>query len=341
MKLWIILTLATFVHTQDLKIRQAEMKLKTLFSEEPRAGKGATCGGIVGELDDSCNECYLCDDEKLKSYKTEPKRLQLKSVDCVTVTTVCCVPQLNLGTRAHGGTCGKTTDHVISINGRSQKKSTVRSVLFGEYPWRAWIYRKERYGDSKVLCAGTVVGESTEVVMTSASCLQGLSSSDVAISFIKNSDDVINVRKIIIHPSYTPSKKHENDIALVVLSRAQRAPGWVSPACLPAAPPLPATTCITMSDNNSYITTVVPLPKRCESFNVKSALGQICAVLPLNDYQPEKGTALLCQDELRQNDDAYYVAGIVLATSESVITTTAVHQYYDWILDRVDESSAN
>ncbi|KPJ17582.1 hypothetical protein RR48_01444 [Papilio machaon] len=263
---------------------------------------------------------------------------RLKSADCKTVSTVCCVPQENLSTRSADGTCGKKkTEHFISVHGKTQSKSTVRSVLIEEYPWRAWIYRKEQYGDDKVLCAGTAVVERSEVVMTSASCLQGLTSDDVVVSFFKDKNDVTDVRSIINHPSYSPSKKHEHDIALVVLSRSQRAPSWTSPVCLSAAPPLPATTCVTISDNNSYISTVVPLPKKCESFNIRSALGQICSVSPLNDYVPQKGEALLCQDELRQTDDIYFAAGIALTTKESVTTYTAVYQYYDWIIDKLNE----
>ncbi|XP_068626019.1 factor V activator-like [Battus philenor] len=291
------------------------------------------CSGISGDLGDGgCHECYPCDDWRIKNYRSEVKELKFKLPSCKS-TTVCCISQRILSVK-EGGSCGqRINDGNKYVNGKTQSRKTVRSVLVGEYPWMAWIYR---LSSSKILCAGTVIDDNAEVVLTSASCVDGIAAADLAVSFTRQRNEKVRVASILLNNHYTSGVPKVNDIAMIKLDKHEESPPkWVTPICLPLTPVMHATSCIATSDSDNYLNTVVPLTKICVERNVMPELGQMCSVSPIGDYEPEHGSALICQDELHTGGIQYYVYGIALGTTSAVTTYTDIYKYLDWINDNM------
>ncbi|CAG4957422.1 unnamed protein product [Parnassius apollo] len=293
------------------------------------------CSGVQGDLPRGCYECYLCNDSRLRNYHTpNHKIIHLTDHSCTT-TDLCCVPQEDLIPR-NGGQCGVMVPGGFKVvKGKKQKKTNARSVLKGEYPWRAWIYRRDDY---RPLCAGTIVEDNVDFVLTSATCVHNYIGTDLIVSFSRDRNEEIDVEAIKVHESYRSKTPSINDIALLKLNKTrERTPRWVKPVCYHNLPPMHATTCTIIADSDHFINPVVPLPEKCKIGNKDLHVSQICAIAPPGDYDPETGAGLFCPDSLRTGDSNFYINGIALEQHESITIYTKVSHFAGWIDQEISQ----
>ncbi|CAK1587426.1 unnamed protein product [Parnassius mnemosyne] len=328
-RLWTILVLCLIVQAD------VHEDIDKLFSDSESDETAPQCSGVKGDLSQGCYECYLCEDRRLRNYRNH-KLLYLTDHSCTT-TQVCCVPQENLIPRA-GGQCGVMVPGGFKVvKGIKQKKRTARSVLKGEYPWTAWIYRRFV---NRPLCAGTIIEDNVDYVLTSATCVHNYLPNDLIVSFSRDRDEEIDVEAIKVHESYQNKKPNINDIALLKLNKTREGvASWVKPVCYPHFPPMHATTCTTMADLDYFINPVIPLPEKCKIKNKELHVSQICAIAPPEDYDPEIGTGLFCPNSLRTGTSNLYIYGIALEHHESITIYTNVSHFVQWIDHNISQSS--
>ncbi|XP_049883854.1 uncharacterized protein LOC126379208 [Pectinophora gossypiella] len=131
-----------------------------------------------------------------------------------------------------GGTCG-------ILNGQKPYGNrNENEVDFAEIPWQAMILLQT---NRSLLCGGVITRP--DVVITSASCLDGLDAKNVLIKggeWKLGIDDeplpfqIVQVKNILRHPFYKRGSLH-NDAAILVLAENLRFAKNIFPICLPRA----------------------------------------------------------------------------------------------------------
>ncbi|XP_063391048.1 uncharacterized protein LOC134676586 [Cydia fagiglandana] len=328
-----------------------------------------------------CQECYFCNhsliqDSRIKGGHVE---LQLKDSSCAT-TQICCVQQQDLVNYRLSDACG-----INNPDGKPRKRrSAPRAVLQGEFPWRAWVYKKNSLTP---LCAASFVHEDTMALLTLASCVQGLSAEDLDVAFVKGGQRA-SVGKLTVHSGYKAGQDFEktfqlmvlltltlascvqglsaegldvafvkggqraavgkltvhsgykagqetNNIAILKLRSLESTPAWASPACLPLAPPSHAAPCITTSDKDIRLNTIIPLRTACTEAHEAPPDSLTCAVAPPKDYEPEKSAGLFCKEQ-HVTTPLYILHGLAISKQDDSVTTYVnVWHFTDWIKDQL------
>jgi len=115
----------------------------------------------------------------------------------------------------------------------------------GAWPWQVGLHTSR----GGFFCGGTLI--TPEWVVTAAHCISTLNPSNYVLRLgdhnryrNEGTEQNIGASRVIKHPSYD-SRRINNDIALIKLSRAAKINDRVSPACLPEANYIvpPGTTC--------------------------------------------------------------------------------------------------
>lgn len=288
------------------------------------------CEQVVGELD-GCHSCYPCDHPTVTYYKhrnEEVRTLVLNTKKCVP-STVCCVNQVSYVSRL-GDTCFSACG-TRNINGVGPRMSRTgpRSLLTGEFPWAAYIFRKIN-NKLVYICSATFINEMSLVFVTSAACVRGIKADNLTVRFdrhVAENDIGINVKNVIVHNDYV-AELGSNNIALVVLRDSNEIPSWSRPICLPSADLPQGTPCTALTDNNLLINTVVPQRKLCE---IKDE-SQTCSFSPPFDYAPAHGTGLYCEVDC-EGTKKYKLFGVASKIIKNEVTIHAdVHNLLEWIL---------
>ncbi|XP_052745518.1 transmembrane protease serine 11G-like [Bicyclus anynana] len=288
-----------------------------------------TCDEVEGSVPD-CSECYSCDDPVIAGQKQiNVLRLELNDANCKS-EEICCVSQnlMNFrGKKPDNIECGK---HVPEGNPRAIR-STLRSVLRGEYPWRAWIYRTY---ESKPLCAATFVNQPRRTLVTAASCVDGFRAHQLQVLFDSDPDSAVDVEHLDIHENYD-KVTHENDIAVLGVASV---PADAQRACLPVHPAPHGTACVAVASNGFFINQAIPLQDNCAEDNKTLHSSLMCASNYYKDYTPELGAGLYCMDEEPDNI-LYNLVGVYLYSAlegVAAINTNITH-HISWINARANE----
>ncbi|XP_048003623.1 uncharacterized protein LOC125239899 isoform X2 [Leguminivora glycinivorella] len=274
-----------------------------------------------------CQECYFCNhsliqDSRIRGGHVE---LQLKDSSCAT-TQICCVQQQDLVNYRLSDACG-----INNPDGKPRKRrSAPRAVLQGEFPWRAWVYKKN---SRTPLCAASFVHEDTMALLTLASCVQGLSAEGLEVAFVKAGQKAA-VAKVVVHSGYKTGQE-TNNIAILKLRSLESTPAWASPACLPLTPPSHAASCITTSDRDIRLNTIIPLRTACTEAHEAPPDSLTCAVAPPKDYQPEKAAGLFCKEQ-HVTTPLYILHGLAISKQDDSVTTYVnVWHFTDWIKNQL------
>ncbi|XP_063544191.1 transmembrane protease serine 11D-like [Cydia strobilella] len=211
-----------------------------------------------------------------------------------------------------------------------KRRSAPRAVLQGEFPWRAWVYKKN---SRTPLCAASFVQEDTMALLTLASCVQGLSAEGLEVAFVKGGQRAA-VGKVTVHSGYKAGQD-TNNIAILKLRSLESTPAWASPACLPLAPPSHAAPCITTSDKDIRLNTIIPLRTVCTEAHEAPPDSLICAVAPPKDYQPAKAAGLFCKEQ-HVTTPLYILHGLAISRQDDSVTTYVnVWHFTDWIKNQL------
>ncbi|KAK9878965.1 hypothetical protein WA026_003784 [Henosepilachna vigintioctopunctata] len=124
-------------------------------------------------------------------------------------------------------TCGKPNP-IIGVRIFSDPND-ISTVIDGELPWMASIYRKNQLkGTYYFKCAGSLIND--RVVLTAGHCVHGATKKPADFKILANGKKELpnigddpkqekNVEKIVIHPEYYAGAAH-NDIALIFLEES-------------------------------------------------------------------------------------------------------------------------
>ncbi|XP_023937757.2 uncharacterized protein LOC112045704 [Bicyclus anynana] len=356
-----------------------------------------TCEGVVGRVTD-CSECYSCDDPLIERQKAHNiMRLTLNDVNCASSEVICCLSQSLLRFRDKDQdytTCGKyvpegnpralrptlrsvlqgeypwrawiyrlndvncasseviccLSQSLLRFRDKDQDyttcgkyvpegnpralRPTLRSVLQGEYPWRAWIYRTPDF--SKPLCAATYVNQKARTLVTAASCVDGFRAHQLQVLFDKDpiNHDPKDVIQLDIHEDYN-KVTHENDIAVLSVSSV---PDDAERACQSIQPVPHGTACVAVSSDDFFINQAIPLQHNCAEDNKPLHNSLMCAAAHRDDYTPELGAGLYCMDEQLDNN-VYMLVGVYLYSAlegVAAINTNMTH-HINWVNARANE----
>ncbi|CAH2218140.1 jg15265 [Pararge aegeria aegeria] len=210
----------------------------------------------------------------------------------------------------------------------------LRSVLLGEYPWRARIYHFQ--DPNTPLCAATFINREGRTLMTAASCVAGLNPNSLRVLFEEdpNNYDPINVLKVDVHEFYDRDI-NVNNIALLSL---ESVPDWVRPACLPIRRVLHGTACVAVSSEDYFINQVVPLQRKCDENNKPLDGSLMCAASYKGDYAPQFGGGMFCLDE-QSKHEVYTLYGVYLYSVRGGMAAinTNVNHFAEWIAKKTTE----
>lgn len=144
--------------------------------------------------------------------------------------------------RNNEGNCG------IRNYNTQPKGPTPLNMNFAEIPWQAMILRES---NRSLLCGGAIIKKNA--VLTTASCVEGLPTSDILIKggeWKLGIDEeplpfqIVKTAAILPHPSYTKGSK-VNDLAIVFLEEKLRLAKNIGTICLPEPNQIPTRNCIT------------------------------------------------------------------------------------------------
>ncbi|XP_045457231.1 transmembrane protease serine 11A-like isoform X2 [Melitaea cinxia] len=258
--------------------------------------------------------------------------LRLFDSTCSTATSICCFSQTQNIFRSNMN-CGRNNPE-----GHPRRvRNSLRSVLPGEYPWRAWIYSNKN--GNVPLCAAVYISSDNRALLTPASCVYGHLAEDLRVSFTKDFEESYDVRKVIPHAYYL-KETHYYDIAIVALSYEVTLPRWVKQVCLPEVAANYATPCITVSSDDNYSNAIIPQQSNCAVDGVPLDTSFLCTVSPINDYDPEIGGGLMCPEVVVHNLH-HTIYGITLYKSgnSSIAVHTNVTYFKDWIHKNLSDLS--
>ncbi|XP_075166139.1 inactive serine protease scarface [Haematobia irritans] len=175
---------------------------------------------------------------------------------------------------------------------------------FAEIPWQAMILKES---SKSLLCGGAIIGDS--VVLTTASCVQGISVGDLRVKAgewqLGNTDEplpfqLVGVKGLDIHPSYD-SNSGSNDMAVLQLSQRLQFASHIQPICISDKDPSPSETCVTTGWGKQalsiheegaimHVTTTTPLSRGdCGADN-----SGVCSTTKFDACQFDSGSALAC-----------------------------------------------
>ncbi|CAH0730375.1 unnamed protein product, partial [Brenthis ino] len=288
------------------------------------------CSSIEGN-ERGCLECYTCNGDASNRQKSRGKishSIKLYDDKCQP-KEFCCFSQQDVTAR-NADHCGKSEP---DGHPRSTRDS-LRSVLQGQYPWRTWIFSTE---STEPLCAGVYIHHGKRAVMTSATCVENYIPQNLRVGFTRRHGNIrVMPNSFIIHDDYN-RETGINDIAILGLSQEDALSPWAHPACLPTSSPLFATPCIAVSDQDYYLNTIIPRQSSCAADKKSLDETKLCAVAPKNDYTPEVGGGLFCEQETSVNNINYVVNGIHLYKSNTISVYTNIAHYIKWIDDAIED----
>ncbi|XP_045782143.1 complement factor I-like [Maniola jurtina] len=293
------------------------------------------CEGIEGRVTE-CSECYTCDHEAVARHRTskhEITHLKLNDANCAASETICCVSQKDLKFRESTNVDRLSCGHSNPEGYPRALRSSIRSVLQGEYPWRAWIYYWQ--DPETPLCAATYINKEGRTLLTSASCVEGRRADALIVRFTRDPQhyDPVHVSRIDVHELYNKDTQ-VNDIAVLSV---ESVPSWMQKVCLPIQPVLLGTSCIAVSDNNFYLNQVVPRQTKCkENGSLDDSL--MCSATLKDDYTPELGGGMFCVDE-QSSANTYTVYGVYLASANNglAVLNTNVTHFTEWIIKKAEK----
>ncbi|XP_026494158.1 salivary plasminogen activator alpha 1-like [Vanessa tameamea] len=290
------------------------------------------CSNIEGS-GKGCYECYVCSDAEVQRQRNRGKakiEFQLHDNKC-SKTDICCFSQLQNIFRSGGANCGNSNPEGYP----RRVRDALKSVLPGEYPWRAWVHSKSN--PNVPLCAAVFISEESRALMTSAYCIEQYPEDTMVVRFSKDHYYPYDVKKVYIH-KYFDSETRYNDIAILGLKYDDSLPSWVKPVCRSETKGLFATSCVAVSSEDYYVNTVIPQQSKCVEGNIPLDNSFICTIGARNDYEPEVGGGLICPEEAVKS--IYYMAyGITLYRSgtTSIMVHTNVTHFHGWIQDQIDK----
>nr|XP_034838063.1 complement factor I-like [Maniola hyperantus] len=313
-------------------------KLDELYAETDSkniTNASLKCEGIEGRVAE-CSECYTCDHEAVarhRDLKHEITELKLNDANCGASETICCISQKDLkfreSTNADRLSCGRSNPEGYP----RALRASIRSVLQGEYPWRAWIYYWQ--DPNTPLCAATYINKEGRTLLTSASCVEGRRADALIVRFNRDPERYhpVSVRRIDVHEHYDKATL-VNDIAVLSV---ESVPPWMQRACLPIEPVLLGTACIAVSDNNLYLNQVVPRQSKCKENGILDN-SLMCSATLKDDYIPELGGGMYCLDE-QSNANIYTVYGVYLTNSTNGLAAlyTNVTHFSEWIINKTEK----
>lgn len=306
--------------------------LNSVYNNISSATTTSKCDNIVGD-GTGCYECYHCKEgavERLVMNNRDKTEFQLFDSTCSSATPICCFTQTQNRFRSNMN-CGQNNPE-----GHPRRvRNSIRSVLPGEYPWRAWIYSNKN--GNVPLCAAVYFSSDYRAVLTTASCVYGYLGDDLLVSFTKDIEDSYKVNIVIRHKYYLRETRFY-DIAIVSLVFEKSLPRWVKPVCLPEEAVNYATPCITVSSDDNYSNVIIPQQSNCAVDGVPLDPSFLCTVSPINDYDPETGGGLMCPEVLAKNLH-YTIYGITLYKSgnSSIAVHTNITFFKDWIIKSLND----
>ncbi|XP_038221139.1 salivary plasminogen activator beta-like [Zerene cesonia] len=313
------------VDNSDQNLKETDkLFVNTLYDN--RTLEQTACNTIVG-VTEGCAECYLCDHYTIQyhiSKNHDIQHLTFYNDDCSS-TKLCCVNQLDLNSYRTNEKCG-----VDNPEGKPRRvRPSVHSVLPGQYPWRAWVYF---YSENIILCAATYVSESSRALVTLASCVSGYPVSELVVTFDKTADTPPNVQQVVIHPEYKELNPL-NDIAILFLHSSDSLPRVAMEACLPQWPPKFSKSCISVSEDDLEVNSIIPLQSRCNSTLLHPSL--MCTVSYKHAYTPELGGGLFCMEEEEQYF-RFILYGILIEKIDNLHMYSNVTNHVDWLRNNID-----
>ncbi|XP_045489744.1 uncharacterized protein LOC110993701 [Pieris rapae] len=271
-----------------------------------------------GSVWQGCYDCFTCDHPRfLQHSKANSHTRRLIVDDNCAPLEVCCVNQNEVTSLRGLGKCG-----ISNPEGEPRSvRPTLRSVLPGQYPWRAWLYAE----DTK-LCPVSYIHFYPEVLVTTATCLTHVTNMEdnLSVRFERNPSREANIASFKIHPNFDHEK---HDIALLKLETPVN---FSRPVCRPEGKPEVGTTCVAVTRDDITITAVIPPQNQCNNIE-----GTMCALVPRHDFIPEPASGLFCADQSQQVEK-YFLHGIMLSNTENVITYTQISDYDKWITDEIN-----
>ncbi|KAI8426707.1 hypothetical protein MSG28_014413 [Choristoneura fumiferana] len=272
--------------------------------------KPKDCVSVEGKgAKNNCYECRFCNDSIQNSlYRINPVKVVLKNDKCTSQVELCCVDPGNWLNLRSNDRCGKPNPDGIP----RRRRQFPRSMLQAEFPWRAWVYSKSL---ESPLCAATFIHEDKMALITLASCVRARAADTLEVAFVRNGAREA-VREVIMHESYTPGDDR-NNIAILQLGSLDQSPTWSYPACLPQGAPSVVTACVTTSETDLRIESVIPVRSACTLANSTLPESLTCALTPPGDYVPELAAGLYCSRISHSSHK--YVTGIGAGAAHSAI----------------------
>ncbi|CAF4939367.1 unnamed protein product [Pieris macdunnoughi] len=267
-----------------------------------------------------CYDCFTCDHPRIRQhYKAKSITRQLIVDDNCAPLEVCCVQQSEVTSIRSQENCGKSNPE----GDPRRVRSTLRSVLPGQYPWRAWVYAGEQKR-----CPVSYINFYPDVLVTTATCMKHVTNNedDLSVRFERDPSRVANIASVVIHPDYNYDDKNQYDIALLKLDTSVKTS---RPVCIPERQPEVGTTCVAVSEDDITIAAVIPPQNQCNNTE-----GTLCAFVPRFDFIPESASGLFCVDQSQQGEK-YFLHGIMLSFAENLIRYTRISDYEKWIADEI------
>ncbi|CAH0730376.1 unnamed protein product, partial [Brenthis ino] len=322
-----ILSYLLVVGFLSVKAQERETDLfKNIFEKDVEM----KCSSVEGK-ERGCLDCYICDGDAAKRQISRPKalhKIKLYNNECES-KEFCCFSQQDVTAR-NTDHCGKSEPDGYPRNTRKK----LRSVLQGQYPWRIWIFCID---STEPICAGVYIHHGKRAVMTSATCVDNYVSQELRVGFTRHHGNIrVGNDSFIVHDDYN-RETGINDIAILGLSQEDALSPWAHPACLPTSSPLFATPCIAVSEQDYYLNAVIPRQSNCVIGGKPLEETRLCAVSPKNDYIPEVGGGLFCEQETSMNNINYVVNGIYLSKHNSLSVYTNISHYIKWIDETIED----
>ncbi|VVC97145.1 unnamed protein product [Leptidea sinapis] len=275
------------------------------FYEQFDVPKIKQCEQITGELS-RCHNCYRCDAEEVKN----------RVIRNLTASK----------------NCGVTYREGFP----RKRRPSLKYVLPGQYPWRAWIY--DTIQDFKPLCAATLIDRSSHALVTLASCLQGRDKDSIKIKFSRNQTASEDVEGIYFSGGLNKFD-HENELAIITTRKLSSK--WVREACLCPNPPQISSRCVMVSADDHQVIPNVPKQEHCLDDSSAPPAGMGCVITPKQEYEPELGGGLFCIDESTHRH-TYSVNGVTIRRSHgNVVLVTELSHYMDWIDKKLKQLNNN
>ncbi|XP_073963808.1 uncharacterized protein [Choristoneura fumiferana] len=287
--------------------------------------KPKDCVSVEGKgAKNNCYECRFCNDSIQNSlYRINPVKVVLKNDKCTSQVELCCVDPGNWLNLRSNDRCGKPNPDGIP----RRRRQFPRSMLQAEFPWRAWVYSKSL---ESPLCAATFIHEDKMALITLASCVRARAADTLEVAFVRNGAREA-VREVIMHESYTPGDDR-NNIAILQLGSLDQSPTWSYPACLPQGAPSVVTACVTTSETDLRIESVIPVRSACTLANSTLPESLTCALTPPGDYVPELAAGLYCSLD---SPPSYTVNGLFTSANQNIASYVDVWHFMPWLKNKL------